>query len=210
MIGLLFLLTAALSFSVAQAFEPPANSTLIVEEDFSGDTMPKGWSIQTGSWEAKDGVLHGAEIEADHHAAAARRLVATGDAVYEFTFRISAETKAFHFGFDPARGELDKKGHLFSIIVTPTDWRLLKHLDKNKPEEDPNEILATTQHNFEPGQWYHLRVTTRGPTVKAMIEGLEPLTGMHPSFAVRKPTLVFRAVGTGVEIDDIRVWEPTE
>ncbi len=208
--SLLLALVVVPCLSVAQAFEPPANSTLLLEEDFSGETLPKGWSVQNGTWETKDGVLHGAEIEADHHAAAARRLVETKDAVYELKFRINEGTKGFHFGFDPARGELEKRGHLFSVIVTPTDWRLLKHIDKDKPKEDPNEILAIAEHNFEPGKWHHLRVTTRGTSVTAQIEGIEPLTAEHPTFSVRKPTLVFRVSGTGVEVDEVRVWETAE
>lgn len=208
--SLLLTLVVIPCLSVAQAFEPPANSKLLLVEDFSDESLPKGWSVQTGTWETREGFLHGIEITAENHAAAARRLVETKDAVYDFKFRLSEGTKGFHFGFDPARGELEKRGHLFSIIVTPADWRILKHVDKDQPKEDPNEILATAKHDFEAGRWYHIRVTTWGTTVKAQIEGLDPLTAMHPTFAVRKPTLVFRVSGSGVDIDDVRVWEPAE
>lgn len=206
------LLSSALLFTshLALSFEPPANSQLIVEEDFAGSGLPEKWTVQNGAWSSADGVLTAAEIAEDNHAASARRVVETGDAVYQLKFKLSEGTKAFHFGFDPIRGALDKKGHLFSVIVMPEEWRIIKHVDKNKPKEDPNEILATTDQSFTPGQWYHLRVTTWGTTVKAIIEGIEPLTASHPTFSVRKPTLVFRVSGGAVEVDELRVWEPKE
>lgn len=194
----------------ALSFDPPENNTLLVEEDFSGNELPKKWSVQTGDWSVTNGVLTGAEIAADKHSAAARRLVVTGDAVYQFKFRITEGTKAFHFGFDPVRGALDKRGHLFSVIVTPADWKILKHIDKDKPKEDPNEVLAEAVTAFTPGQWYHLRVITEGTKVTAAIEGIESLEATHPTFSVRKPTLVFRAIGEVVEIDELRVWETAE
>lgn len=196
-----------LSLQWSSAFEPPAESVLLVEEDFAGEGLPKGWTVQTGAWTVADGVLKGAEIEADHHAAAARRLAKTGDAFYQFKFRLSEGSKGFHFGFDPVQGSLDKKGHLFSVIITPSNWQILKHVDKAKPKEVPNEVLAKADQTFEAGKWFDLRVITSGATVEAIVEGIEPLSAQHPTFSVPKPTLVFRALGSGVEIDEVRVWE---
>lgn len=199
-----------LTLTYSHAFEPPESSELVIEDNFDREAPGKGWAVQTGSWTIKDGVLHGAEITTDKHAAAARRLIVTGNAVYEMKFRFTGEGKALHFGFDPVRGSLDKRGHLFSVIITPKDWKILKHIDKDKPKEDPNEMLDSAETPFEIGKWYHLRVTTWGTTVKAMIEGIAPLDASHPTFGVKKPTLVFRAVGDGIEIDDLRVWQPKE
>lgn len=198
-------LALALPFACSAA-DPPAGGELVLEDDFERAELGKGWTVQTGSWKIEDGVLAGAEIPADNHSAAARRVIETGDAVYQLRFQVGENTRGLHFGFDPKRGSLDKGGHLFSVIIGPTGWRLLKHLDKNRPEEDPNEVLATAAHEFRPGTWYTLSVTTRGTSVVAEIEGLEPLSGSHPSFSVPKPTLVFRALGDGVRIDGIRVW----
>ncbi|MEQ1843067.1 MAG: hypothetical protein ABL994_21905 [Verrucomicrobiales bacterium] len=200
----------ALGLQWVSAFEPPADSVLLVEEDFAGEGLPKGWVVQTGAWIVAEGVLKGSEIEADRHAAAARRVVRTGDAVYQFKFRLTEGSKGFHFGFDPLPGALDKKGHLFSVIVTPANWQLLKHVDKAKPTKNPNEVLAKADQAFEAGKWFHLRVITSGDTVKAIIEGIEPLEGQHSTFSVGKPTLVFRALGSGVEIDALRVWGVNE
>lgn len=185
---------------------PPANSNLALDESFSGSELGQGWKANTGDWKIVDGVLRGAELPAEKHSAAIRRVVETRNAVYDLKFRFVGEASAFHFGFDPAPGELQKKGHLFSVIVTPASWKVLKHVDKNRRDEDPNEVLAQEKTNFQRGQWYALRVTTWGNYVTARIDGKSPLKASHPTFGVKKPTLVFRCLGDGIEIDDIRVW----
>ena len=190
----------------AVAGEPPANSDVALEDSFDRDALGEGWNSTTGDWKIVDGVLRGGEIAAEKHSAATRRVVETRNAVYELKFRFVDDGKAFHFGFDPAVGELKKKGHLFSVIVTPDSWKVLKHIDKDRREEDPNETLAEQTTEFKRGEWYLLRVTTWGNFVTARIDGKQPLKASHPTFEVRKPTLVFRCLGDGVEIDDIRVW----
>jgi hypothetical protein len=184
----------------------PGNSTLIVDESFEGAELGDGWTLNTGDWKIVDGALHVSEIPADNHSAAARRVAETENAVYEVRFRFTGEGEAFHLGFDPAPGELDKKGHLISVIVTPDSWKLMKHVDKARPKEDPNEILAEGEKSFGAGEWHTLRVTTWGPYVTATIDGEDSLKASHPTFGIKKPTVVFRCVGDGVEIDDLKVW----
>jgi len=186
--------------------EAPANSELVVEETFDDTELDKAWHINTGSWTVKDGVLKASEIKADKHSAAARHVIETQNAVYQMRFRLVGDTPTFHFGFDPKRGELDKKGHLFSVIINENKWQIMKHVDKAKPKEDPNEILTSDKTSFEKDKWYTLRVTTWGSFVTARIDGQRELKASHPTFTVKKPTLVFRCIGDGVEIDDLRVW----
>lgn len=182
-----------------------ADEKPLVEDDFERTELGKGWTIQTGAWEIREGALHGAEIPEDNHSAAARRVVQTTDATYQMKFRLTEGAKAFHFGFDPARGELKKRGHLFSVIISPKGWRIMKHVDKDRPKEDPNEVLATASNSFETGKWYSLEVVTDGTSVTATIDGFAPLKAEHPTFGVKKPTLVYRVIGDGVDIDDISV-----
>ena len=189
------------------AGEPPANSELAVDDSFDRKQLGEGWHVNTGEWTIADGVLRAREIPDQNHSAAARRTVETKNAVYELRFRFVEDGKGFHFGFDPAPGELKKKGHLFSVIVTPESWKILKHIDKARPKEDPNKTLAEQKTEFERGKWYSLRVTTWQTHVTASIDGKEQLKASHESFGVKKPTLVFRCLGNGVEIDDIKVWK---
>lgn len=62
---------------------------------------------------------------------------------------------------------------------------------------------------IENDRWYTLRIITWATTVKATIEGLDSLEAEHPTFNVKKPTLVFRVSGDGVDVDDITVWSST-
>lgn len=186
--------------------EPPANSVEALKDGFDRTELGKGWNSTTGDWKIVDGILRGSEIAKEKHSAATRRVLLTSNAVYEFKFRLTGKCKGFHFGFDPAKGELNKKGHLFSVIVTPASWKIMKHVDKNRREEDPNETLAEQKTKFKTDEWYTLRVTTWANSVTAKIEGKETLKATHKTFAVKKPTLVFRCLGDGVEIDDLVVW----
>lgn len=192
--------------SFAIAGQPPANSILALKDSFDRSELGDGWSFSKGNWRIVDGVLLGSEIAEEKHSAAIRRVVESKNAVYEVRFRFTEKAKAFHLGFDPAPGELDKRGHLFSVIVTPDSWKIQKHLDKNRREEDPNETLAQAKASFLPGQWHTLRVTTWGNYVTARVEGKDSLRASHPTFAVKKPTLVFRCMGDGIMLDDIHVW----
>lgn len=202
---LLLMIVAGVMPAAVFCAEESISENLLLSDDFERDEIGRGWNSTTGEWRVQDGVLRGKEIKDEKHSAATRRVLETRNAVYELRFRFVGDGQAFHFGFDPARGELKKKGHLFSLIVTPTSWAIRKHVDKNRPQEDPNETLASGQTPFKKECWFKLRVTTRGRTVTAQIEGKEPLTAEHSTFGVRKPTLVFRCLGDGVEIDDIRV-----
>jgi hypothetical protein len=199
------LLIPTLLTSLTFADDAPANSDVALEESFDRSELGKGWHSTTGEWKIVGGVLQGREIPEEKHSAATRKLLVTQNAVYQLKFRLNGECKAFHFGFDPARGELEKKGHLFSVIITPDSWEILKHIDKNRREEDPNEKLAEEKTKFEIGKWYTLRVTTWETSVTVKIDDRE-LKASHKTFGVKKPTLVFRCLGDGVEIDDIKVW----
>lgn len=199
------MLICAPTTSLTVADDAPANSEVTLEDTFDRTELGKGWNSTTGEWKIVDGVLHGQEITQEKHSAATRRTLATKNAAYQFRFRLTNNCKGFHFGFDPAKGELQKEGHLFSVIVKPKSWEIMKHVDKNRRKEDPNEKLAEQQTTFEIDKWYTLRVTTWETHVTAKIDD-KKLKASHPTFGVKKPTLVFRCLGDGVEIDDIKVW----
>jgi hypothetical protein len=192
----------------ALALTAAANEADIVADAFDRDELGKKWHINNGEWKIVDGALRIKELKADKHAASGRWLVPSQDAAYSLRFRLSENCRAFHVGFDPARGELKKKGHLYSVIITPTTWRIMKHVDKSNPKQDPNQVLASAPAAFKAGAWYSLKILGRGDRVTASIEGIGELTASHPTFHVKKPTLVFRCVGDHVEIDDVTVTRP--
>lgn len=199
-------LIGLLSVGIAAADEQQSAQKPAINLTFADHSFGKPWHVNTGEWKVKDGVLHGKELKADRHSAALRYPIETRNATYELRFQFSDGLQGFHFGFDPKRGSLNKKGHLFSIVISPKSWKIMKHVDKNRPKEDPNENLAQAATPFEAGKWYTLRVTTSGTSVVASIDGKKSLKASHPTFSVPKPTLVFRCIGDGVQLDDIKVW----
>jgi len=177
----------------------------IITDDFDRADLGKKWHVNNGEWKLVDGALSIKELKVDKHSASGRWLVPSQDAVYSLRFKLTEGCKAFHVGLDPARGELKKKGHLYSVIVTPTAWRIMKHVDKANPKKDPNKVLASARADFKSGEWYTLKVTGKKNEVTASIENIGDLEASHPTFHVKKPTLVFRCVGNGVHIDDVKI-----
>lgn len=207
-----FALAAALTLAPASAAELETKlgkkGALLLEEKFDGKELPKNWNRNTGKLTVADGVLKASEVAADMHAAAFRRPLPLQDAAILVKFRF-AGAKMFHLGFDPATGELKKKGHLFSLIVTPTGWSITEHNDKSDPKST-NKALAKATASFEPGKWHELLLEVKGDDVLAQVGGLEPLRATSKDFHVKKPGLVFRTGGKDadeVHLDEVRVWE---
>lgn len=204
-------ITACVSSSTAAAeLEPKLGKkgALLMEEKFDGKELPKNWNRNTGKLTVADGVLKVSEVAADMHAAAFRRPLPMQDAAVLVKFRFEG-AKTFHLGFDPAPGELKKKGHLFSIIISPTSWNITEHNDKADPKST-NTSLAKAAATFEKSRWYELLLEVKGDDVVAQIAGMEPLRVTSKDFHVKKPGLVFRTGGKDTDemhLDEVRVWE---
>jgi len=197
----LCVVTLGLLFNSAHALDR------IMIEKFDGAERPQNWAVNFGHWEPKDGVLVARELEQDKHAAASRWQVPFADGVVKLKLRF-AGAKGFHVGFDPAPGTLDKQGHLYSLIVTPTQARINKHKDKAKPDSK-DEALATAGFSSVEGKWLDLELRTVGDNVRATLsEGTTVLAELEASdatFHVSKPAVVFRAMGGDIQLDDVEV-----
>ena len=114
-----------------------------------------------------------------------------------------------HGAFDPAPGELRKQGHLFSLVVTPTQWSVLEHPDKADPN-GKNVVRAKAAAAFPRDQWHTLLLEVKGDAVVARVDGREALRASAKDFHVKKPGLVFRVMGKDGEamlFDNVKVWE---
>ncbi len=181
----------------------------LLSESFDAKELPKPWTRNTGTLVIHDGVLEVCEQSSDHHAAAFRYPLPLKDCAIQIDFKMAAHSKMVHLGFDPAPGELKKKGHLFSVAVTPTSWSIIEHGDKND-EKPKNKVLANEKVSFAPGQWFTLLLECKGNEVVAQIAGKGVLKGSSPDFHVKKPGLVFRMSGPDgepVAFDNVKVWE---
>ncbi len=177
-------------------------------EDFSDSSVLKAWTGTTGKREIADGALRVNELAANKHAAAFRYRLPVQDCAVQFEFQFEG-AKFMHFGFDPAPGQLQKKGHLFSVVITPDSWSLLEHNDKAKPSSKAKTHVKETLQ-LENGKRYRVLIESKGEKVIATLEGVGQLQASSPDFHVKKPGLVFRVGGEDnqfVTFDNVRVWE---
>lgn len=180
---------------------------LLLEENFEGDAVPNGWNKNTGVLAVSAGALHASELASEKHVGAFRKLLPLQDCAVQLDVKFAGAT-TFHLGFDPAPGELKKKGHLFSLIVTPESWSITEHPDKDDPKSR-NVVHARAATKFPRDQWVTLLLELKGDTVVVRSEGREPLRATAKDFHVKKPGLVFRVGGKDgqeVLVDNVRVW----
>ena len=194
-----FVAVALLAFSVAHSL--PAAEPQILK--FDEAQRPEKWTVNFGHWKPKDGVLVCRQLDKDNHPAASRWQIPLKDAVIKLRLKFDGAT-GFHLGFDPAPGELKKQGHLYSLVVTPTQAQLKKHKDK-ADEASKDQTLATASLNAKAGEWLDIELRTEGEKVSVTIGKTAKLEASDPSFSVAKPTVVFRVIGGDVQLDDVQV-----
>lgn len=186
-----------------------ADTPMVTKADF-GMARPDNWTVNFGSWEVADGVLVAGQIAADNHAAASRWQLPLSDGVVKLKLKFAGAT-AFHIGFDPAPGQLDKQGHLYSLIVTPTKAELKKHRNK-ADRQSKDETLATAGYADAADRWLNIELRTDGDRASAVIAATEgaaadvaKLEAADATFHVSKPAVVFRVIGSQVRLADVEV-----
>lgn len=210
MIPARLLLILALS-GIAQAADlAPQLGTLgdkLLEETFSNSEVPKGWNANTGSLRIADGALLAAEKSSDKHIGAFRHPLPLQACAIQIDFKLGG-ARIINLGFDPAAGELKKKGHLLSVTISKAGWSIIEHNDKANPQsKTKTHAKATTP--FDPATTYTLLLECKGDNVVAQVTGKEPLKATAPDFHVKKPGLVFRVGGPDaqeVTFDNVKVW----
>ncbi len=191
------------------AFAEPQTIT----ETFDAE-RPANWGVNFGEWAAKDGALHCRQLAADNHAAASRWKIPIQDGAIEARLKLGGAT-AFHIGFDPEKGALKKKGHLYSLIISAGGARILKHVDKADPASK-NEVLAQGKGALAADAWIDVRLEAKGDQVLATLRSSTASSGKatstvlqleasDPTFHVAKPGIVFRCVGETALLDEVTV-----
>ncbi|HEY1048491.1 MAG TPA: hypothetical protein VGE39_02000, partial [Prosthecobacter sp.] len=178
-----------------------------LEETFSSPDLPKGWHANTGSLRVVDGTLLAAEKSTDKHIGAFRHPQPMQDCAVQIDFKLGG-ARVINLGFDPAAGELKKKGHLLSVVISKGGWSIIEHNDKANPESK-TKTHAKAATPFDPATTYTLLLECKGNDVVAQITGKEPLKASAPDFHVKKPGLVFRMGGPDgqeVTFDNVKVW----
>lgn len=194
------LLTTVVTWTATFA---PAAEPVKHTANFADGKRPADWGVNCGHWEPADGVLVARELKADMHAAASRWRIAMQDGVVRLRAKFSGAS-SFHVGFDPAPGTLKKKGHLYSLIVTPQTALIKKHRDKAN-DESKDATLATASVSAPADGWLPIELRTEGDKVSVTIGTGTKLEATDAEFHVAKPTVVFRVIGGDVLFDDVEV-----
>ena len=182
--------------------------SLLLEEKFDADSLPKGWAIKNGKVRVAEGALRASQDKEAGRLCLFNCEQPMQDAVIQIDFRFDG-ARGINISANPSPGELNKHGHLYSVMITQAMWNITEHNDK-ADRKSQSKSLASAAERFEPGKWYTLLLETKGDNVVAQVEGKRPLRASSPDFHVKKPGIEFRAIGpTGAEVsfDNLRVWE---
>lgn len=194
----LFLFSIVLQGSMLSTFVEAGESST-----FDAEKRPEKWAVNYGHWEPQDGVLVCRQMKVDNHPAASRWQIPMTDGTVTCRYQFDG-AKFFHIGFDPARGTLDKKGHLYSLVITPDSASIKKHKDKADPNSK-DQTMSTIKFDKPMSGWHAISLKTQGSTVTVNLDNQQQLTASDPTFAVQKPAIVFRVGGEDLLLDDVQV-----
>lgn len=181
---------------------------LLLEERFDGDALPKGWTQKAGGLRVADGVLHASQDRTAGRLGLFNCDVPMQDTAIQLDFKFDG-CRGLNVSVNPAAGELNKKGHLWSVMIAPSMWNITEHNNK-ADRTSRSESLVSAAARFEQGKWYTLLVENKGDEIVARIDGMPTLKASSKDFHVKKPGIEFRVLGRGddeISFDNLRVWE---
>src|SRR5262245_35398035 len=85
-------------------------SKTAVQEKFDGAKLPKGWAVNKGDFQIREGTIAGWEKKEDMHAAVLTLQKPFKNSILKFSFKRDGVT-GFNVSFNHA------KGHLFRILI---------------------------------------------------------------------------------------------
>src|SRR5436190_6074375 len=166
---------------------------LLLDEEFGGATLPKGWIVKAGKLRVADGTLRASQDREAGKLGLFSREQPMQDAVIEIDFKFDG-ARGINVSVNPSPGELTKHGHLYSVMISPRMWNITEHNDKSD-RKSQSKALASARETFDQGRWYTLLIENKGRDVVAHVEGKQPLRASSPDFKVKKPGLEFRVSG---------------
>jgi hypothetical protein len=180
---------------------------LLLDEPFAGHALPKGWTVKSGQVRVDGGVLRANQTRGER-LCLFNCVLPMQDMAVQIDFKFDGG-RGIHIGVNPSPGELNKHGHLYSVMITPRMWNITEHNDKND-RTSVSKVLMSAPETFEQGKWYTMLLENKGSDVLVRIEGKKPLKATSKDFRVKKPGIEFRVLGRDegqVVFDNLRVWE---
>ncbi len=199
---LAFTLSAAICLADKDAaLKPVLNQPgkLVVDEHFTGDTLPGSWGGVQGDWQPRDGAAVGREKASDNHPAVLFLGQPHRDSILRFSFKLDG-AKNFNVSFNHL------KGHLFRVAVAEDGLALSKDKDKKDPKSKA-VTLGTAAGRFEPGKWHTMLIETQGAKVSVQADNGAKLTASHPELDVDKTGYRFVMRGESLRLSDVKVWQ---
>ena len=213
-ITIVSILSGVVSLGLSDDLEPQLleKTIEIINIDHSDvEAAKKQWKPYNGSWTVIDGVMRAKTIGRTNGIANAAILVDCRNKIFQFRVRMLDDAEFFHVGFTPDREELDKDGHLFSLVVSKSKATIIKHADKRPEKKDREKELDSKSVRIKTDKWLVVMLERKDTKTVVQIkeEGgrkIYVLEAEHPTFKVNSPFVVFRCFGESIEFDDVRIW----
>jgi hypothetical protein len=199
----LLLVTFGLTLAARAADEPKAWLALpgkVLFESPLDRPLPSTWKAAKGDWKVVDGVLSGAELEADHHGAVIRLTGPVPDFVIEYEFQFAgARTTSLSINA--------VKDHMSRINITPKNVTIRRD-DNDHEGPDKAIVFAVFAADFKPGTWHKVRMEMVGDT---LLGGVDEMIawGSDPLFATQKAAPGFTVGGESVRFRNLVIREAT-
>lgn len=192
-----------LGLSVNAAEPTPDGKVLLTErgkslfaDDFSKE-LTKEWRAAKGKWEIKDGVLVGAEVKDDKHAAVLAHTMEFHDAAVQLSFKLDG-AKTFAISINDANSHVCRVQIMDNSLV----------LKKDPSEKGGKAVtLETVPLTLKTGTWHTLVLEMQGKEILASVDGDAVAFGANDGIDVDKASVRLVVTGEPIAIKDLRVWE---
>jgi 3-keto-disaccharide hydrolase len=184
---------ANLKLLISKATKP------VVQEKFDGPKLPKGWAINKGEFQVREGSLAGWEKKEDMHAAVLTLQKPFKNSIIRFSFKRDGVT-GFNLSLNHA------KGHLFRILVNDDGLQINKDKDKNDAASKAI-VLGKAEGKFLKGEWQTLQVEIVGDRVAVQADNGVKLEVRNPGLEIEKTGYRFVMRGSTLLLDDVNVWD---
>jgi hypothetical protein len=161
--------------------------------------LPKGWAINKGDFQVREGTLVGWEKKEDMHAAVLTLQKPFKNAIIRFSFKRDGVT-GFNLSFN------HPKGHLFRILINDDSLTISKDKEKKDAASKPL-VLGKAEGKFPPGQWQTLQVEIMGDRVAVQCDNGVKLEAKNAGLDVEKTGYRFVMRGSTLVLDDVTIWD---
>lgn len=224
LLGFLLALGVISSNAWAGEGEPTVKKgKLLFQDTFGRKELGEAWSVHPHSFRIEKGVLIAAQRPDADHGAVSQTFVDFKDVVLEFSFKFDG-SPGFNVVIDDRHHRDSHAGHICRVTVRR--GRVTLQDDKTgamrndifKMRRDPKRrkeaaklLIGKSKSvpvKFKPGQWYTMKVTLTGSTMRVDLDG-KPLATLQ-SLGIdhkKKTDFGFTVIDRSMHFDNIAAWD---